>query len=190
MEPGINNRQSEGELNRTVEFTDALKQEERAIRRILGNQEDISYRQLHEIEEIYFVGTMTPASLKGVVIGEDGTVTVNGPEVKQGSVSSLKLISVMPALRKIALIKQPIKDVSGLSGISRLREVNLACSEVSSLNGLTDLPSLYSLDIRHTNVRDLTPLKEIPSLRKVIVSLDMLPMTLDDDVYYEVVVVK
>ena len=173
-----------------MEFTDALKQEERAIRRILDSQEEILYRQLHGIEEIYFVGTMTPTSLKGVEIDEDGKVTVNGPEVKQGTVSSLKLISVMPALRKIALIRQPIREVSGLSGISRLREVNLACSEVESLTGLTNLPSLYLLDLRHTKVKDLRPLKDLPSLRKVIVSLDMLPMTLDDDVYYEVIVVK
>ena len=190
MEPGINNRQGEGELNRTVEFTDAMKQEERAIRRILGSQEDITYRQLHDIEEIFFVGTMAPASLKGVEIDENGKVTVNGPEVKQGSVSSLQLISVMPALRKLALIKQPVTDVSGLSGISRLREVNLACSEISSLNGLTDLPSLYLLDLRHTKVKDLRPLSSIGSLRRVIVSPDMLPMTLDPDAYYQVILVK
>ena len=117
-------------------------------------------------------------------------MTVNGPEVKQGTVSSLKLISVMPALRKIALIRQPIREVSGLSGISRLREVNLACSEVERLDGLTNLPSLYLLDLRHTKVKDLRPLKDLPSLRNVIVSLDMLPMILDNDVYYDVVIVK
>ena len=190
MEPGINNRQSEGELNRTVEFTEAQKQEERAIRRILGTQDSIRYRQLHEIEEIYFVGTMTPANVKGVQISEDGKVTVNGPEVKQGSVSSLKLISVMPALRKLALIKQPIRNLSGLSGISRLREIYLACSEISELNGLTDLPSLYLLDLRHTKVKDLRPLKGLNSLRKVIVSMDMIPLTLDPDAYYDVILVK
>lgn len=145
---------------------------------------------MHEIEEIYFVGTMTPANIKGVEISEDGKVTVNGPEVKQGSVRSLKLISVMPALRKLALIKQPITDISGLSGIRRLREVNLACSEISSLDGLKDLPSLYLLDLRHTGVKDLRPLKGLSSLKKVIVSMDMIPLTLDADAHYDVIVVK
>lgn len=133
---------------------------------------------------------MTPANVKGVQISEEGKVTVNGPEVKQGSVRSLKLISVMPALRKLALIKQPITEISGLSGISRLREINLACSEVSTLDGLTNMPSLYLLDLRHTKVKNLKPLKGLDSLKKVIVSTDMIPLTMDPDACYDVTVVK
>ena len=83
-----------------------------------------------------------------------------------------------------------IREVSGLSGISRLREVNLACSEISSLDGLKDLPSLYLLDLRHTRVKDLRPLKGLSSLKKVIVSMDMIPLTLDADAHYDVIVVK
>ena len=183
-------KQSEGERNRTIDFTDDLKQEERAIRRILNTQEDIRYRQLDEIGEIYFVGTMTPASLKGVEVSADGRVTVNGPEVKQGSVSSLKLISVMPSLRKIALIKQPVTDISGLNGIMRLQEINLSCSNVKSLSGLTNLPSLHVLNLTHTKVNNLTPLGNLPYLEEVIVSADMLPMTLDPEAKYDVVLTE
>ena len=183
-------KQSEGERNRTIEFTDELKQEERAIRRLLNTQEDIQYRQLDGIEEIYFVGTMTPASLKGVAVAADGKVTVNGPEVKQGSVSSLKLISVMPFLRKIALIKQPVTDISGLNEIMDLTEINLSCSEVSSVSGLTNLPSLHVLNLSHTKVNNLTPLGNLPYLEKVIVSVDMLPVTVDPEGKYDVVLVE
>ena len=183
-------KQSEGERNRTIEFTDDLKQEERAIRRILGTQEDIQYSQLDAIEEICFVGMMSPVSLKGVTVSADGKVTVNGPEVKQGSVGSLKLVSVMPYLRKAALIKQPVTDVSGLSGMMRLQEVNLSCSSVSSLKGLTNLPCLQVLNLTHTQVKDLTPLRELENLEKVIVSVDMLPMTLDPERDYDVILVE
>ena len=189
-EPDTNYKQSEGERNRNIEFTEALKQEERAVRRILDAQEDIQYRQLEEIEEIYFVGTMTPGTLKGVEIAADGTVTVNGPAVKTGSVSSLDLISLMPSLRKLALINQPVKDISGLSGITRLREVNLACSGVSSVSGLTNLPSLYSLNLAHTQVSDLRPLRDLPSLAEVTVSADMLPVTLDPEAGYDVILAE
>ena len=173
-----------------IDFTDSLQQEERAIRRILDTQEDIQYRRLHEIEEIYFVGTMTPSGLKGVEVLEDGTVKVNGPTVKEGSVSSLKLIRVMPNLRKLALIKQPIREISGLSGLWKLHEADLSCSELNTLEGLSDLPSLYTLNISHTKVTDLTPLKDLTSLKTVTVSLDMLPVTLDPEAKYKVVVIR
>ena len=136
------------------------------------------------------MGTMTPASLKGVTVAADGKVTVNGPEVKQGSVSSLKLISVMPYLRKVALIKQPVTDVSGLNEIMRLREINLSCSNVNSLNGLTNLPSLHVLNLSHTQVKDLTPLRDMQYLEQVIVSVDMLPVTLDPAGKYDVILVE
>ena len=70
-----------------------------------------------------------------------------------------------------------------------LQEVNAASSSVSDVEGLAELPSLQVLNISHTAVKDLTPLKDLQMLRKVIVSLDMLPMTLDAEAYYEVFVV-
>ena len=69
----------------------------------------------------------------------------------------------------------------------RLRELNVACSEVSSVKGLTDLPSLYSLNLAHTQVKDLTPLRELESLAEVTVSSDMLPLTLDPEAGYDVI---
>lgn len=187
-EPTPNYKLVEGERKRTIEFTEGQKQEERAIRSILKiKEEEIHYGQLDGIEELYYVGTMYPGSLKGVEIDGSGRVTVNGPEVRTGSVSSLELISAMPCLRKLALIKQPVSDLSGLSGTVRLRELNVACSEVSSVKGLTDLPSLYSLNLAHTQVKDLTPLRELESLAEVTVSSDMLPLTLDPEAGYDVI---
>ena len=169
-------------------FTDAQKQEERAIRLILDTQDDIQYKQLHEIEEIYFVGTLTPKSLKGVKLLEDGTLEVNSIPVKEGGVSSLALIKEMIKLRKLALIKQPVTDISDLNGLWRLQEADLSGSSIRSLQGLTDLPSLETLNLSHTRVKDLTPLGKLPYLKRVIVTLDMLPMTLDPEAKYRVIV--
>ena len=166
-----------------------MKQEKDAIQARIKTEE-IRYGQLEGIEELYYVGQMAPRSLKGVEIAEDGTVSVNGPPVKTGTVSNLNLISAMPGLRKLALIKQPVKDVSGLSRIMRLQEVNLACSEVSSLKGLEELPSLQTLNLIHTKVNDLEPLGGLPSLDTVIVSTDMLPIVLDPEASYDVVLVR
>jgi Leucine-rich repeat (LRR) protein len=189
-EPQANIRQTEGELNRVVDFTDDLKQQERAIRRILGSEEDLTYRDLHQITEIYFVGTMSPARLSGVEIAPDGTVTVNGPEVKEGSVASLDLIAAMPYLEKLVLIKQPLGNISALAGMTRLQEVNLACSAVAALPELTNMPSLRSLNLAHTAVTDLTPLRALPNLEEVTISTDMLPLTLDPEAAYDVVLIQ
>ncbi len=171
-----------------IEFPDS--QQERAIRRALEAAEgDIPKERLLEITELYFVGRMIPRSLEGVEIRPDGTVTVNGPEVSEGSVKNLKLISIMPYLSRLALIAQPVTSLAPLNGLVLLQEVNAASSSVSDVEGLAELPSLQVLNISHTAVKDLTPLKDLPMLRKVIVSLDMLPMTLDAEAYYEVFVV-
>ena len=150
---------------------------------------DIPKERLLEITELYFVGRMIPRSLEGVEIRPDGTVTVNGPEVSEGSVKNLKLISIMPYLSRLALIAQPVTSLAPLNGLVLLQEVNAASSSVSDVEGLAELPSLQVLNISHTAVKDLTPLKDLQMLRKVIVSLDMLPMTLDAEAYYEVFVV-
>ena len=188
-EPTVYYSLTEAERDKTIAFTENQAQEERVIRRKLDTTEEIRYRQLEEIEEIYFVGTMAPASLAGVEIDGEGRVTVNGPEVKAGSVSNLDLITPMAGLRKLALIKQPVRNVSGLNRLMRLREVNLACSEVSTVAGLTDLPSLYLLNLAHTKVKDLTPLADLPSLAEVVVSVDMIPLKIPADSRFEVILV-
>ena len=108
----------------------------------------------------------------------------------RSSVSSLQLISVMPNLRKVGLIKQPIRDISGLNELMRLQEVNLAGSDVNSVDGLTNMPSLRFLNLAHTQVKDLSPLHYLNNLDEVTVSTDMLPVTLDPDAGYDVVLVE
>ena len=96
----------------------------------------------------------------------------------------------MPYLEKLALIKQPLSDLSALAGMTRLREVNLACSAVAALPELTNMPSLRSLNLAHTAVKDLTPLHSLPNLEEVTVSTDMLPLTLDPEATYDVVLIQ
>ena len=80
-----------------------------------------------------------------------------------------------------------------------LLDLNLACTQVSDLSGMTNLPSLQTLNLEHTQVKDLTSLsrvkegstdKELPLLTQVTVSKDMLPLTMDPDAWYDVILVK
>ena len=77
-----------------------------------------------------------------------------------------------------------------LSGLTLLEEINLASSPVSSLDELADLLSLRTIHLEHTRVSDLTPLGRLMKLETVTVSRDMLPLVLDPEARYEVVLVK
>ena len=183
---------SEGEQNWTIDFTDR-RQEERAIREALGLEDEttIRYGDLYPIEEICFVGNKTHARLDAIEIAADGTVSSFGIPIKQeGTVQKVDLVGAMACLRKLTLIQQPVKDISGLNHLQVLEELNLACTRVSSVAGLTDLPSLRTLNLVHTDVKDLTPLAELPKLERVIVNTGMLPVTIPEGAKFDVVLVK
>ena len=170
-----------GEAERyfAVSFPD--RQQERAIRRVLGIPADAIFRwQIAEIPELYFCGNMTVDAKAAVSFGADGTCRVNGAPVIQGQVSDLRLIGSMVKLERLALICQPLDDLSGLRGHLLLRELSLAGSRVDDLTALTELPSLETLRLEHTDVRDLTPLEGLPALKRVTVSRDMLPLLWSD----------
>ena len=181
-----------------IEFPD--NQQERRLRQILDASDgDILQERLQEITELYFVGTMSPKSTKGLEVAENGSVTMNTIPVKQGSVSNLKLVYMMPNLKHLAVVNQPLKDISGMKDLVLLLDLNLACTQVSDLSGMTNLPSLQTLNLEHTQVKDLTPLsrlkegttdKELPLLTQVTVSKEMLPLTMDPDAWYDVILVK
>ena len=180
-----------GEAERffAVSFPD--KQQERAIRRALDIPADAIYRwQIAEIPELYFCGTLTVDGKAAVSFDADGTCRVNGAPVIQGNVSDLHLIESMVRLESLALVCQPLDDLSGLNGHLLLRSLSLAGSGVDDLSALRELPSLETLHLEHTGVRDLRPLEELPSLKTVTVSRDMLPLTWSEEASFAVVLIR
>ena len=180
-----------GEAERffAVSFPD--KQQERAIRRALEIPADAIYRwQVAEIPELYFCGSMTVDSKAVVSFDADGTCRVNGAPVIEGKVSDLRLIESMVKLERLALICQPLNDLSGLRGHQLLWELSLAGSSVYELSELTELPSLETLHLEYTGVRDLTPLEALPRLKTVTVSRDMLPLQWSEQAAFMVVLTR
>ena len=133
---------------------------------------------------------MTRDSAKGVSFDADGSCRVNGAPVIQGQVSDLGLIGSMVKLEQLALICQPLDDLSGLSDHSLLRSLSLAGSPVDDLSALTELPSLETLHLEHTGVHDLSPLQALPSLKTVTVSREMLPLTWPEQAAFAVVLAR
>ena len=172
-----------------IRFPD--RQQERAIRHVLGNSSDEVYRwQIAEITDLYFCGNMTPDSLENVRFSTDGTCRINDVPVIRGEVSDLSLIKSMVKLEQLALICQPLGDLSGLSGHLFLRELSLSGSSVDNLTKMKELPCLEVLHLEHTKVRDLSALDRFPNLNNVTVSRDMLPLEWNEDAAFSVVLAK
>lgn len=171
-----------------VEFPDS--QQERAIRDALDMEsDDILTEDLAKLTSLYFCGNMVLKNTKGIAFDAEGNCRVNGAKVVPGEVSSLKVISRLAYLEELALVYQPVKDLTGLDQLVLLRELNLAGSGVQSLDTLGELPSLEVLHLEHTAVTDLRTLEQLPRLKTVTVSLDMLPVTWSKDAAFDVVLV-
>ncbi len=179
-------------FTKIAEFPDATL--EKAIRKALGagDDEEIPLERLLEITELNIVGNNTYRSeqLKGLEIAEDGTVLMNSIPIKAGTVQNLELMPYMAYLKTLSLIGQPLTAVNGLSGLTLLQNLNLTGSKVQTLEGLENLPSLMNMNLSRTQVKDLTPLANLPMLNRVTVSVDMLPLTLDPEARYDVIVTK
>lgn len=172
-----------------VSFPD--RQQEQAIRKSLDSPADEIYRwQLAEIEELYFCGNMVTDGLENISFAADGTCRINGAPVIMGQVSDFSLIADMAKLERLALICQPLDDLSELNGHLMLRELSLAGSTVNDISRLQELPSMEVLHLEHTDVADLTPLEALPHLKTVTVSRDMLPLRWSNAANFAVVLVK
>ena len=74
-----------------VRFPDS--QQERAVRRALGDTQEEIYRwQLADIRELFFCGNMIAKGLENIRFDPDGTCRVNGAPVIMGQISDLSLL--------------------------------------------------------------------------------------------------
>ena len=172
-----------------VSFPDS--QQERAVRSALQMPEgEIQAWNLAELPSLFFCGNMVRKNLTGVSFREDGTCLVNSAPVIQGRVKDLSLMRDMLRLEELALICQPVSDLTDLNGLTLLKDLNLAGSPGVKLDGLSDLPSLTAIHLEHTGVRDLSPLETLPALKTVTVSRDMLPLRWSPDARFAVILIR
>ena len=165
-----------------------------AIRNVLpsvGNEfvvnvKDTSVLNVIAVSELYFVGNMALDSLEDVSYSTEKGYAVNGAPVKTGPVNDLSLIGDCPYLVSLALIDQSAGSLKELSGLVLLKELYLCGCEEADLTGLTDLPGLKTLHLEHSGIRDLTPLTAFKRLKTVTVSTDMLPLALNADADFDI----
>ena len=173
-----------------VNFGKSRKLEE-AVRSAIGRSEGEIYQQdLNGVTELLICGHMAHTDPSGVRFDPDGVCRVGNGKLIEGDVRKLDSIGDMPFLKRLALIRQPIEDLSPLNGLVVLEELWLSGNDIDSIDALTDLPQLHTLHLEHTAVRDLSALSALPALRTVTVSVDMLPIHFDSDAAYRVRIVR
>lgn len=168
-----------------VEFPD--RQQERAVQDALGHTGEVQYSELFDVAALYFCGHMTlDAANVQKVHYADGAIRVGKGALGLGSVSDLGVLGRMSRLERLALIRQPVSDLSALDAetLVLLGELSLAGCEQVQIGTLPALPSLETLHLEFSGVRDLTALSGLPRLRRVTVSPDMLPLTVDSEIPY------
>ncbi len=164
---------------------------ENTVRAAIGKSSgDVLKSEMNGVTELYFCGHMHPQDMSDVRFDADGTCRVGTGSVIKGDVSDLSAFTDMPYLKCLALVRQPVRDLSPLNGLVVLEELWLSGSDVTGIEALNDLPSLRSLHLEHTAVRDLKGLSALPALDTVTVSIDMLPLDLEPDAPYTVRVVR
>lgn len=172
-----------------LEFPDS--QQERAIRDALDMEsEDIMSGDMTQVQQLYFCGNMVLKDMDDIVFDEEGQCRVNGARVVQGQVRDLEVIGKLVYLEELALVYQPVTELTDLNRLVLLRELNLAGSQLETLDSIGELLSLEVLHLEHTGVRDLGPLEQLPRLKTVTVSRDQLPLTWSTDAKFDVILVK
>ncbi len=171
----------------SVVFPD--REQEEAIRLMLGSKEEILYEDLREVNALFFCGSMT-LDTDADITCSNGEYRVRTASPAAGDVKDLSLISQMLNLNQLVLVNQKITDISKLKDLPLLRELNVAGCPIETLEGLSGFPALEVLHLEHTNVRNLEPLHSFPVLRTVTVSLDMLPLEPDSFAEYEVILTE
>ena len=185
-------------FKRSVEFPG--RQVESAVRRAVGiPSEVISAEELTDIREMIFCGDRTAVSAQDISRSESGEWMLYGQAVGEGSITDLLFFRQLPYLETLVLVSQPITSLTTVSEhdeegaaqlLASLQTLSLAGCSSLTLEGLGSMPSLQTLALEHSGVRDLTALSALPSLRTVTVSADMLPLKLDKNAAYDVILVK
>ena len=170
-----------------VSFPDA--EQEEAARLMLGVPEgEIRMEELKNVTELYFCGLMTLDTDEAIQY-RDGRYMVRTSAPARGEIKNLSLITKLLNLEKLVMIDQEISDISALSGLTRLKELSVAGCPINSLQDIDGFPALEILHLEHTGVRDLRSLNRLPGLKIVTVSPEMIPLNLDPDANYQVILV-
>ena len=176
-----------GLVNKII-FPDS--QQERAVRQAIGIEAgDLQEQDLQSITQLHFCGK-TVLKAPQPIQYEDGSWTVNGAPVLPGVIRDLSVMEKMYYLESLTLVQQNITSIKSLSQLDVLQHLDISGNPISSVPMNDGFRNLVTLNISHTQIRSLVDISAPQTLKTVYVSADMLPMELDRDASYQVLLVK
>ena len=141
---------------------------EQAVRLELGKQTEdaITKDDLLSITEIYVCGDQ---AVSGYAEFEDISekMATNEGTLRNGGISTLEDLSLMPNLQRINISLENISDLSPLSNLDKLEQILLKHNPIEDVAPLAGLPSLKELFLFDTKVSDLSSLSACPMLRNI-----------------------
>lgn len=171
-----------------VPFPDFLQ--ERAVRQAACIETgDLQEQDLQNITQLHFCGKTVlrdPQSIRY----SDGSWYVNGAPVSTGSIKDLSLMEKMYYLESLTLVQQDVTSIKALSQLEILQQLDISGNPISYLSLKDGFRNLVTLNISHTQIRSLAGISAPQTLKTIYVSADMLPMELDKDASYRVLLVK
>ena len=176
-----------GLVNR-ITFPDS--QQERAVRQAAGIETGgLQEQDLQAVTQLHFCGKTVlkdPQSIRY----EGGSWYVNGAPVSPGAIGDLSLMEKMYYLESLTLVQQNITSIKSLRNLEILQQLNISGNPISSISLKDGFRNLVTLNISHTQVHSLVGISAPQTLKIIYVSADMLPMELDQDASYRVLLVR
>lgn len=171
-----------------VTFPDS--QQERAVRQAAGIAAgELQEQDLQSITQLHFCGKTVLADPQPIRYDEGGWY-VNGAPVSTGVIRDLSLMEKMYYLESLTLVQQDITSIRSLSHLEILQHLDISGNPISSLSLQDGFRNLVTLNISHTQIRSLAGISAPQTLKTIYVSADMLPMELDEDASYQVLLAR
>lgn len=175
-------------LRKVISFPDT--QQERAVRKTTGIETgDLQEQDLQSITELYFCGK-TVLQMEQPMRYSDGSWYVNGAPVLRGAIQDLSIMEKMYYLESLTMVGQNITSINALSRLEILQHLNISGNPITSLSLKDGFRNLVTLNISHTGIRSLVGIAPPDTLKIIYVSADMLPLELDQDASYQVLLVR
>ncbi|MFW6409649.1 MAG: hypothetical protein ACOCZR_01290 [Halanaerobiales bacterium] len=150
----------------------------------IEDKEEISNRDLHEIDKFYIyntgekmysslVGYVEPGKFVQSIRGIEHMKNLEGLLIYGSLVEDIAPIKDLTSLESVELKATKVEDISSLSYLPNLRTLILEKNKINDLSPLTYLNDLRILILNEKGIKDLSPLLEIESLVYLKVGQDM-----------------
>ncbi len=138
---------------------------EQAVRLQLGKAENerITQEDLLSVTQLYLFGEVIAKTEQEM--NDEAAALFEKNEMKDGSITSLADLSMLPNLQAVSVSMQRVSDLSPLSGLTQLTTLLLKNNPIKDIAPLGTLENLERLSVFGASVEDFSPLSTCRRLK-------------------------